>query len=145
MRRKIAIFLGLTGILILALTFSGRLSLPRQESPKPPNDKVSLTEYLPQHPLTPSPNHPLSQMQDMVDQVSEAAARNEWHTAARSVERLEEAWERGMFKQERKLEIETEITDSIQSLRRHVWAQNKKGTLQAAQNLTELISRLLTD
>jgi len=144
-RRKIIVFLGLMGILIVVLTFSDRLSLPGQESPKRTNDTVSLTEYLPKHPLTPSPNHPLAQMQDLVDQVSEDAARGHWHDAAQSVERLEETWERGVFKQERKLSIEKEISDAIRQLRRHVWTLNEKETLQTAQHLTELISRLLAD
>ncbi len=148
MRRKITIFLGLVGVLVVVLTFSGRLSLPKQqESPKSTNvnDTASLIEYLPLHPLSPSPSHPLSQMQDLVDQISQDAARNQWQSASQSVERLEEAWERGVLKQERKLEVEKQISDSIRSLRRHVWALNKKETLQEAQNLTELISRLLTD
>ncbi len=85
-------------------------------------------------------------MQDLVDQVSEDAARGHWHDAAQSVERLEETWERGgVFKQERKLSIEKEISDAIRQLRRHVWTLNEKETLQTAQHLTELISRLLAD
>lgn len=142
MYRRTAVFLGLVAFLTAALVFFGRFSLPRQDSPGSPNDEVSLTEYLPRHPLTPSPDHPLSLMQDMVDQISETAAEGEWSAAAQAVEQLEEVWERGAFKQERKLAIEKEITASIKSLRRHVWARDRKETLQAAQMLTELIGRL---
>lgn len=145
MRRKIVIFLGLAGVLVVVLMLSGKLSLPRREFPDAPLDDVGLVEYLPRQPFTPSPGHPMSQMQDMVDQVSVEAEQGKWQAAADSVERLQETWERGTFKQEQKLQIEREITETILSLRHHVWAQNRKETLQAAEKISTLIKRLASD
>jgi hypothetical protein len=79
-------------------------------------------------------------MQDLVDEIAEAAVQRQWEAATMAVDDLEETWEQGVFRQEEKLGIQREIGETIAELRRSVWARSEQGALQAAQRLTELIS-----
>jgi len=140
-RRNLTVFLGLAALLVGVLVFSSRLSLSDRDSPQPLPQQVRLVEYLPDYPLAPTPpDHPLSDMQDLVDEIAEAAVQRQWEAATMAVDDLEETWEQGVFRQEEKLGIQREIGETIAELRRSVWARSEQSALQAAQRLTELIS-----
>lgn len=138
MRRKIFIFLVVLGVLTLGVRFFVNQGVPNQG---PSGTGVNFVEYAPLTPLG-SVTSPLTELQNSVDRVSEAALKGHWTTASRAVEQLQQTWQRLRPNQANQLEIEEGIEKTIQTLHYNVWGKDQQGVLSSAQKLTDLIGQL---
>lgn len=136
MRRMIFIFLVVVGILALGVRFFVN---ERLTSENPPGLEIQFVEHGSISQLRTS-DSPLAQIQTMVDRVSEAAMKEQWSAASRSVQQLDDAWQ--ALSPQSSLETEKEIESTIQNLYYNVWARDQQSVLTTAQQLTVLLSRL---
>lgn len=138
LRRKLLIFLFAAAVLAAGLRLAKRPVLhPRDELPQ----EAGLVEYFPQ-PLSPLAGHPLAQMQDILDHISNCVLRGEWNTASQAVRQLEQFWQKWRTEQGGKLGIEKDIDRAVQALQHNALLKEEQKTLNATKELTELINQL---
>lgn len=137
MRRKLFLLLAVIGLVALLRGFPGQIL----QKDDPSDENVQFLQY---EPLSPTPAAPVSlgEMQNHVDQISEAALKENWPLASQKMQRLERAWANLETKRSKQLEIEQEISLAIGELQSQVWSKDKQKVLQAAQKLTRLVSEL---
>lgn len=136
MRRKISLFLIVVGILALGVRYFANQN---SVADNPPGMEIRFIEY---NPLSPNNSSSLgSQMQNLVDRISEAAMNGNWTTASQVMRQLDNTWQ-SVQPQQTQTEIEAQIQQAIQTLHYNVWGKDKQGVLTTAQKLTALISQL---
>lgn len=138
MRRTIFAFLVVLGVLALGVRFFVN---ERLTSESPPGVEIQLVEYDSFNQLSIA-NSPLTQMQALVDRLSEAALNEEWNTASRVLPQLDDAWSSLRPERTSQLKTEKDIDLSIQALHRGVWGQDQQAVLSTAQKLTMLLGQL---
>lgn len=138
MRRTIFVFLVVLGVLALGVRFFVN---ERLTSESPPGLEIQLVEYDSFNQLSIA-NSPLTQMQALVDRLSEAALSEEWNTASRVLSQLDDAWSALRPERTSQLKTEKDIDLSIQALHRGVWGQDQQAVLSTAQKLTVLLNQL---
>lgn len=136
MRRQMLIFLVALGVFVLGVRVFVNQGVPENT---PQGQEIRFVEY---GPLTPVPNPPLAELQNLVDRVSEAATKEQWNTASKWVQDLESSWQRLRSTNTGQLEIEQGVANAILALHYNVWGKDLQGVLISAQKLTDLISQL---
>ena len=82
----------------------------------------------------------MAHIQTIVDHISEAAMKEQWTTASRAVQQLDNAWQ--ALSPQSSMETEREIEMAIQTLYYDVWAEDQQSVLTTGQKLTVLLNRL---
>jgi len=135
-RRLIFVFLVVLGVVALGVRFWANEKLASED---PPGMEVQFVEYDSFNQLNTS-NSPLAQVQALVDRICEASMRQEWTTASRAVQQLEQTWM--ALSVPGSLDTEKSIETAIKTLAYHVWAQDSQSVLTTGKELTVLLNRL---
>jgi hypothetical protein len=135
-RRMIFVFLVVVGILALGVRFFVNEKLT---SENPPGLEIQFVEHGSFNQLSTS-SSPLAHIQTIVDHISEAAMKEQWTTASRAVQQLDNAWQ--ALSPQSSMETEREIEMAIQTLYYDVWAEDQQSVLTTGQKLTVLLNRL---
>ncbi|HHY10319.1 MAG TPA: hypothetical protein GX528_07115 [Firmicutes bacterium] len=137
MRRRLLLLFTLVIAVVLFGVFPGRAPQKKDES----RQEVQFLRFEPSAPA-PAGLTPLWNLQNHIDEISEAALQKDWALASQRLLDLEDAWANLGAKRKKQLAVEQEISRAIDELRFKVLSRSEREVLAAAQKLTRLVSEL---
>jgi hypothetical protein len=131
----------LAAVVLGIVLFTARYASAPQPGPDTTGREIVFTREAEPAPLS-APLSPLTELQNSLDAVSQAAVEADWRKAGQGLQDLQCLWESLRPRSAESLEMERQMGQLLQALQEAVWGQDEQGVLEAAQELTRLVGLL---